>query len=124
MFTRTQASLGWAPLRAGKAPTTVPGIGRPFVPEPLFAPRAIPSMADIVIINPRFDVSFWGMELVLPLMGKRAAMPVACLPLLAALTPAGHDMTLIDENVEAIDFERCAAPTSSASPEWAFSGTG
>jgi len=27
-------------------------------------------MADIVIINPRFDISFWGMELVLPLMGK------------------------------------------------------
>ena len=65
-------------------------------------------MADIVIVNPRFDVSFWGMELVLPLMGKRAAMPVACLPLLAALTPAGHDTTLIDENAEAIDFERCA----------------
>ena len=65
-------------------------------------------MADIVIINPRFDISFWGMELVLPLMGKRAATPVACLPLLAALTPAGHDITLIDENVEAIDFERCS----------------
>jgi radical SAM superfamily enzyme YgiQ (UPF0313 family) len=65
-------------------------------------------MADIVIINPRFDISFWGMELVLPLMGKRAVTPVASLPLLAALTPAGHDITLIDENVEAIDFERCA----------------
>ena len=65
-------------------------------------------MADIVIINPRFEISFWGMELVLPFMGKRAAMPVACLPLLAALTPAAHDITLIDENVEAIDFERCA----------------
>ena len=35
-------------------------------------------------------------------------MPVACLPLLAALTPAEHTVTLIDENVEAIDFERCA----------------
>ena len=65
-------------------------------------------MANIVIINPRFDMSFWGMELVLPLMGKRAATPVACLPLLAALTPAEHDITLIDENVEVIDFGRCA----------------
>src|SRR3954467_3173057 len=65
-------------------------------------------MADIVIINPRFEVSFWGMEHALPLMGKRANLPVACLPLLAALTPAEHTATLLDENVEAIDWERCA----------------
>ena len=65
-------------------------------------------MADIVIINPRFEVSFWGMEHALPLIGKRANLPVACLPLLAALTPPEHTVTLIDENVEAIDWERCA----------------
>src|SRR5438477_9581853 len=65
-------------------------------------------MADIVIINPRFEVSYWGMEYALPLVGKRANLPVACLPLLAALTPAGHEVTLIDENVEAIDFDRLA----------------
>ncbi|WP_428487356.1 DUF4070 domain-containing protein [Rhodopila sp.] len=35
-------------------------------------------------------------------------LPVINLPLLAALTPADHTVTLIDENVEAIDFERCA----------------
>ncbi len=46
-------------------------------------------MADIVLINPRFEVSFWGMEHALPLLGKRANLPVACLPLLAALTPEG-----------------------------------
>ena len=34
-------------------------------------------MADIVIINPRFEVSFWGMEHALPLMGKRANLPAA-----------------------------------------------
>ena len=33
---------------------------------------------------------------------------MACLPLLAALTPAEHTVTLIDENVEEIDYERCA----------------
>jgi radical SAM superfamily enzyme YgiQ (UPF0313 family) len=65
-------------------------------------------MADIVLINPRFDVSFWGMENALPLIGKRANLPVACLPLLAALTPEGHTVTLMDENVEPIDFDRCA----------------
>jgi radical SAM superfamily enzyme YgiQ (UPF0313 family) len=65
-------------------------------------------MADIVLINPRFEVSYWGLEHALPLMGKRANLPVACLPLLAALTPAGHTVTLLDENVEAIDYERVA----------------
>ncbi len=28
-------------------------------------------MADIVLINPRFEVSYWGMEYALPLLGKR-----------------------------------------------------
>ncbi len=65
-------------------------------------------MAEIVIINPRFDVSYWGLEHSLPLFGKRANLPVACLPLLAALTPAEHDVTLLDENVEPIDFDRVA----------------
>src|SRR4051812_33669438 len=65
-------------------------------------------MADIVLINPRFEVSYWGMEHALPFIGKRANLPVACLPLLAALTPEGHTVTLMDENVEPIDWERCA----------------
>jgi radical SAM superfamily enzyme YgiQ (UPF0313 family) len=65
-------------------------------------------MADIVIINPRFEVSYWGMEHTLPLMGKQANFPVACLPLLAALTPKEHSVALIDENIEPIDWERCA----------------
>ena len=64
-------------------------------------------MADIVLINPRFEVSYWGMEYALPFIGKRANLPVACLPLLAALTPEEHTVTLIDENVEPIDWERC-----------------
>ena len=64
-------------------------------------------MADIVLINPRFEVSYWGMEYALPLLGKRANLPVACLPLLAALTPSEHTITIIDENVEPIDWERC-----------------
>jgi len=64
---------------------------------------------DIVLINPRFEVSFWGLEHALPFIGKRAALPVAALPLLAAVTPAEHRITIIDENVEPIDFARCAA---------------
>ena len=42
-------------------------------------------MADIVLINPKFEVSYWGMEYALPDLGKRADLPVAALPLLAAL---------------------------------------
>ena len=65
-------------------------------------------MADIVIINPRFEPSYWGMDHALPFIGKAANLPVACLPLLAALTPREHSVTLMDENVEPIDWERCA----------------
>jgi radical SAM superfamily enzyme YgiQ (UPF0313 family) len=66
-------------------------------------------MAHIVLINPRFEVSFWGLEHAMPLFGKRAVFPVAALPLLAALSPSDHTVTLIDENVEEIDFAVCAS---------------
>ncbi len=66
------------------------------------------TMAKIAIINPAFEVSYWGLEHAQKMMGKRANMPVASLPLLAALTPSEHEVTLIDENVEAIDFDRLA----------------
>ncbi|WP_163749785.1 DUF4070 domain-containing protein [Mycolicibacterium helvum] len=65
-------------------------------------------MANIVLINPRFEVSYWGLEHALPLLGKKCNVPTACLPLLAALTPDVHHVTLIDENVEDIDFEKVA----------------
>ena len=65
-------------------------------------------MADIVIVNPRFNISFWGMEKCMGMLGKRANLPLACLPLLAALVPKHHEVTIIDENIEEIDFERLA----------------
>jgi radical SAM superfamily enzyme YgiQ (UPF0313 family) len=65
-------------------------------------------MADIVLINPRFEISYWGLEHAMPFLGVKAILPVANLPLLAALTPPEHNVTLFDENVEAIDFARCA----------------
>jgi radical SAM superfamily enzyme YgiQ (UPF0313 family) len=70
--------------------------------------RTLIVVAEIVLINPRFEASFWGLEHAMPLFGKKANLPVACLPLLAALTPPGHRVTLIDENVEPIDFDRIA----------------
>ena len=64
--------------------------------------------ADIILINPRFEPSYWGLEHALPLFGKRAAMPVASLPLLAALTPPEHRVAILDENIEPLDFDRIA----------------
>src|SRR5262249_34651724 len=84
----------------GRVPRAARG-GRP-------APEVRRVMADIVLINPRFEVSCWALEHALPLLGRRANLPVACLPLLAALTPPGHTVTLVDENVEPIDYDRCA----------------
>jgi radical SAM superfamily enzyme YgiQ (UPF0313 family) len=63
-------------------------------------------VVDIVLINPRFELSFWGLEHCMQLFGKRANLPVACLALLAALVPNHHQVTLLDENVEDIDFDR------------------
>ena len=65
-------------------------------------------MANIVLINPRFEPSYWGLEHALNLLDVDANVPVAALPLLAALTPAEHTITLIDESVEEIDYEFCA----------------
>ncbi len=65
-------------------------------------------MADIVFVNPRFEVSYWGLEHALPLLHKRANLPTACLPLLAALTPDEHNVTIVDENVEPLDYGRLA----------------
>jgi|SRR5271166_602785 len=65
-------------------------------------------MADIVLVNPRFDVSYWGLEYALPLLGKKCNVPTACLPLIAALTPDDHRVTIVDENVAPIDYDRLA----------------
>jgi radical SAM superfamily enzyme YgiQ (UPF0313 family) len=64
-------------------------------------------LADIVLISPRFEPSFWGSDYALPILDGKTLMPVMALPLLAALTPAEHHVTIIDENVEDIDWERC-----------------
>ena len=66
-------------------------------------------MARICLINPRFPTSFWGMNHGLPLLGKKANMPVLALPVLAGLTPPGHEVVLIDENLEDIDFDALEA---------------
>lgn len=66
-------------------------------------------MARICLINPRFETSFWGLNHGLSLLGKKANMPVLALPVLAGLTPPEHEVVLIDENVEEIDFDKLAS---------------
>jgi radical SAM superfamily enzyme YgiQ (UPF0313 family) len=65
-------------------------------------------MADIVLINPRFYPTYWGLDYALPMFRKQALLPPMNLALLAALTPPGHTVSIIDENVEEIDFDRCS----------------
>ncbi|MDQ3033025.1 MAG: B12-binding domain-containing radical SAM protein [Myxococcota bacterium] len=66
------------------------------------------SDSEIVLVNPRFETSYWGLEHAMSVFGKRSILPVAALPLLAALTPAEHRVTIVDENVEPLDLERVA----------------
>ena len=72
-------------------------------------------MADIVIINPRFDNSFWGMENCIGLLGKRANLPVACLALLAALVPDHHDVRLIVDALAQVEDANGSLPDAGRS---------
>jgi radical SAM superfamily enzyme YgiQ (UPF0313 family) len=64
-------------------------------------------MAEIILINPRFEPTYWGLDYALPFFRKAALLPPLNLALLAGLTPPGHSVSIIDENVEEIDYDRC-----------------
>ena len=64
-------------------------------------------MAEIIFINPRFDIPTGAWSTACQSWGKRPTCR-APLPTLAGLTPAGHTVILFDENIEAIDFDRSA----------------
>lgn len=59
----------------------------------------------IVLVAPRNPESFWTFDRILPTLGKRCLYPNLSLPTVAGLTPREHDVVLIDENVEEIDFD-------------------
>ena len=52
----------------------------------------------ILLLYPKFPPTYWGMQYSLPLLGKTSIMPPLGLLTLAALTPAGHDFRVVDEN--------------------------
>ena len=60
----------------------------------------------ICLINPRFEPSYWGFEYALPLYpgNKRSTMISGALPTVGGLC-GDHHVTLIDENVEEIDWD-------------------
>lgn len=60
----------------------------------------------ICLINPRFEPSYWGFEFALPLYpgDKRSTMISGALPTVAGLC-GDHDVRLLDENVEEINWE-------------------
>lgn len=59
----------------------------------------------ICLINPKFEPSYWGFDYALPLYpgNKKCTMITGALPHLAGLVP-DHEVYLLDENVEEIDF--------------------
>jgi radical SAM superfamily enzyme YgiQ (UPF0313 family) len=63
----------------------------------------------ICLVNPKFDPSYWGFEFALPHYpgDRRSTMISGSLPTLAGLS-AGHDVSLMDENVEDLDWDKLA----------------
>jgi radical SAM superfamily enzyme YgiQ (UPF0313 family) len=70
------------------------------------ATRAPAKRLSICLINPRFEPSYWGFEFALPLYpgDKRSTMVPGSLAAVAGLC-GDHEVYLLDENVEDIDWE-------------------
>lgn len=54
----------------------------------------------ILMIYPEFPKTYWGMQDILPVAGKRALMPPLGLLTIAAMTPAAYELRLIDLNCQ------------------------
>jgi len=57
------------------------------------------------MVMPEFPPSFWSFGYIKKIGGFKAVMPPLGLATLAALTPDRYDVTIVDENVEPIDFD-------------------
>jgi radical SAM superfamily enzyme YgiQ (UPF0313 family) len=75
------------------------------VDEPA-TPAAATRTLSICLINPRFEPSYWGFDFALPLYpgDKRSTMISGALSAVAGLC-GDHAVTLLDENVEEIDWD-------------------
>ena len=59
----------------------------------------------ICLIAPKNPESFWTFDRILPSLRKKCVFPNLSLPTVAGITPPEHDVVLMDENVEPIDFD-------------------
>ena len=59
----------------------------------------------IVMVHPQFPPSFWSFGFIKDIGGFKTVMPPLGLATVAALTPDRYDVTIVDENIEPIDFE-------------------
>ena len=59
----------------------------------------------ICLIAPRNPESFWTFDRILPSLNKKCVFPNLSLPTVAGITPREHEVVLMDENVEEIDFD-------------------
>jgi radical SAM superfamily enzyme YgiQ (UPF0313 family) len=88
-------------LRNRPAPTSHVAGEEHVVPPP----TARASRRKILLVYPRFPPSFWSFGYIQQIGGFAAVMPPLGLAILAALTPADFDVEIVDENIEAIDFD-------------------
>ena len=96
--------------------TTLPATGDPATPHVVsferrqrhLPPGAPAKQLSICLVNPKFEPSYWGFDYALPLYpgDKRCTMITGALPAVAGLVPAPHEVVLLDENIEDIDFDR------------------
>ena len=86
-------------------PSAAPALSTATLVEPALPRRQPGRKLSICLINPKFEPSYWGFDFALPLYpgDKRSTMISGSLSALAGLC-GEHDVTLIDENVEAIDW--------------------
>jgi len=59
----------------------------------------------ICLVAPKNPESFWTFDRILPSLNKKCVFPNLSLPTVAGITPREHDVILMDENVEEIDFD-------------------
>ena len=59
----------------------------------------------ICLIAPRNPESFWTFDRILPSLNRKCIFPNLSLPTVAGITPREHEVVLVDENVEPIDFD-------------------
>jgi radical SAM superfamily enzyme YgiQ (UPF0313 family) len=63
---------------------------------------------NILLVYPQFPSTYWGMQFVLPVLGRKAYMPPLGLITLAAMLPAEFSVRLIDLNCEPLTDEAVA----------------